>query len=175
MPAPSEYPEWASGGSAAITDPTLAEKQLGWTGGEEPPAEYFNWWMNLVYLWIVWLASQVTTPTLHTVGGAGEPAYQNSFSGSAGFSVSADGKTCRLWGDATVAALATPQPFQLPAGSRPASNRAMGTTISDGSSGSNVLPAVVAVHTDGSVVVSGGTIGNQTTVHLEGLTFRLDV
>lgn len=57
MPAPTELPEWASGGSAAITDPTLAEKQLGWTDGEEPPAEYFNWWMNLVFLWISYLST----------------------------------------------------------------------------------------------------------------------
>lgn len=57
---PSELPEWATG-AADIVDPLLAEKQAGWTEGYEPPSQWFNWWMNLVYTWCVWLDAFETT------------------------------------------------------------------------------------------------------------------
>lgn len=56
MSQPSEQPEWASGGSAVITDPSSGKKALGWAVSEKPPAQYFNWWMNLVYQWVQYLA-----------------------------------------------------------------------------------------------------------------------
>lgn len=52
---PSSVPEWATGGGAALLEPLLAEKQLGWVPGSRGPAQWFNWWMKLVYLWMVWL------------------------------------------------------------------------------------------------------------------------
>lgn len=48
-------PEWATGGSAAIVEPSAGVKAVGWQGGEEPPAEWFNWWQLLVYQWIALL------------------------------------------------------------------------------------------------------------------------
>lgn len=57
MPRPSEYPEWADGGSATIVEPSAAKKLLGWIV-EKPPFEFFNWWMNLVYLWVVFIDTQ---------------------------------------------------------------------------------------------------------------------
>lgn len=48
-------PEWATGGSAAIVEPSAGVKAVGWQGGEEPPAEWFNWWQLLVYRWIALL------------------------------------------------------------------------------------------------------------------------
>lgn len=51
IPVPSEVPEWASGGGALITDPSSGKKAAGWIPAEEPPAQYFNWWMNNVYQW----------------------------------------------------------------------------------------------------------------------------
>lgn len=56
MPAakPSTLPEWASGGSAEVTEPTLEKKQAGWIV-EKPSHDYFNWWQNLVYRWAAYL------------------------------------------------------------------------------------------------------------------------
>lgn len=52
---PNKLPEWATGGSADITEPLLSKKQLGWVGGatpDRPPAQFFNWWQNLSYQWM---------------------------------------------------------------------------------------------------------------------------
>lgn len=48
---PTKLPEWASSGSAAITEPSEAKKDLGWIA-EKPPHEYFNWLLNLIYQWV---------------------------------------------------------------------------------------------------------------------------
>src|SRR5260370_12333751 len=49
---PTELPEWASGGGAAIVDPLLTQKQTGWpAGGYQPPGEWFNWYQNNVFKW----------------------------------------------------------------------------------------------------------------------------
>lgn len=50
---PSSLPLWSTTGP--ITEPTTPEKQAGWTPGQKPPAQWLNWWQNLVYLWAVWL------------------------------------------------------------------------------------------------------------------------
>jgi len=48
--APSKLPEWASGGSADIVEPSEGKKDLGWIQ-EKPPLEWFNWIQNLTYQW----------------------------------------------------------------------------------------------------------------------------
>jgi hypothetical protein len=55
MSKPTVLPEWATSGSAAVVEPLIAEKQLGWVAATKPPAQWFNWWFKLVYQWIVWL------------------------------------------------------------------------------------------------------------------------
>jgi hypothetical protein len=50
MPKPTKLPEWASDVSAAIVEPAELKKDLGWVV-EKPPHQFFNWWMNLVFLW----------------------------------------------------------------------------------------------------------------------------
>lgn len=52
---PTEQPEWASGGSAVLVDPTTGKKQAGWVRKEKPAAELLNWWQNLVWKWTQWL------------------------------------------------------------------------------------------------------------------------
>lgn len=54
MARPTKYPEWADGGSALLTEPTSAKKLLGWLKSEKPLGQFFNWWMNLVFQWIVY-------------------------------------------------------------------------------------------------------------------------
>jgi hypothetical protein len=56
---PTTLPEWASGGSADITEPTLLKKQTGWVV-EAPPHNYFNWWQKLVWQWMVYLDAFLT-------------------------------------------------------------------------------------------------------------------
>jgi hypothetical protein len=65
---PSTLPEWASGGAAAVTEPLLAEKQLGWQVAERPPAQWWNWWMKLVWQWTIWLKE--FEDTAHSWGAA---------------------------------------------------------------------------------------------------------
>lgn len=56
MPKPVTLPIWATtAGPSDLTEPLLAEKQAGWPVGYEPPSQWFNWWMLLVYNWVVWL------------------------------------------------------------------------------------------------------------------------
>lgn len=55
MAKPSTLPRWATGGTAQVTEPTEAKKDLGWVPLEKPGAQYFNWAMKLVYDWLVYL------------------------------------------------------------------------------------------------------------------------
>jgi hypothetical protein len=54
MPKPTELPRWADVGGD-IVEPLEAKKDIGWVDGEQPPAEYFNWLLNLLYLWTFYL------------------------------------------------------------------------------------------------------------------------
>lgn len=53
---PSSLPRWATDGAAGIVEPSSGKKDLGFDPGERPPAQYFDWLFNLIYLWIYWLA-----------------------------------------------------------------------------------------------------------------------
>lgn len=57
---PTKQPEWASGGGAAITEPSSGKKSLGWVA-EKPPHQFFNWLQNIVYKWTLWLERAQTT------------------------------------------------------------------------------------------------------------------
>lgn len=53
MAKPTLKPIWATGGGAAIVEPSGPKKALGWVV-EKPPHEFFNWLLNLIYQWIEW-------------------------------------------------------------------------------------------------------------------------
>lgn len=56
MAKPSTLPRWANlANPADIVDPPSGKKDTGWLTAEKPPHSYFNWFMNLVYLWAVYL------------------------------------------------------------------------------------------------------------------------
>lgn len=57
MPAPSSLPEWGTGGSASIEEPTTTKKQLGWVELEKPPAAIFNWLGKVTYDWLLWITT----------------------------------------------------------------------------------------------------------------------
>lgn len=82
MSKPTNLAVWATGGGAQIDEPTLLEKQTGWIPAGQPPAEWFNWWMNAVYLWVVWL--DAFESTIHTWSAvqtfSSAPVFSNGFS-----------------------------------------------------------------------------------------------
>ncbi len=47
---------YLSASTALVTQPAEGQKDVGWIVGQKPPAQYFNWWMFNVYLWLRWLA-----------------------------------------------------------------------------------------------------------------------
>ena len=60
---PAELPRWAETvgnvPTSNIIDPPSNKKDVGWANVEEPPAPFLNWWMNLVYLWVVYVQAFV--------------------------------------------------------------------------------------------------------------------
>jgi hypothetical protein len=79
---PSTTPRFAetAGGAPAtnIATPSSGQQDTGWTVGQAPPSSYFNWWMRLVYDWILYLKDAVFTATpssgLAGVSGTGDGA-----------------------------------------------------------------------------------------------------
>ncbi len=57
MPRPTEHPDWATAPSdpTDIVRPPLGRINDGWNPAEKPPAQFWNWWQNLVGQWIRWL------------------------------------------------------------------------------------------------------------------------
>ena len=55
MPRPTTLPRWADGGSANIVEPPSGKKDVGFTAGERPPAEYFDWLFNTTYEYIAYV------------------------------------------------------------------------------------------------------------------------
>jgi hypothetical protein len=58
MPAPTNHPDWATDATNNV-EPPSGKVAVGWVAGEEPPASWFNWWQNLVGLWIRWFDTNV--------------------------------------------------------------------------------------------------------------------
>lgn len=48
---------WATvtAGGAEVVEPDNTHKDNGWVSAEEPPHTFFNYWMNVVYLWVAYL------------------------------------------------------------------------------------------------------------------------
>lgn len=78
MALPSDLPEWASGGSAVVINPTTAKKAAGWVNSEKPPAGFLNWLAYTTYLWLVQLKAlflgTVTVKSLQADGTGGGAA-----------------------------------------------------------------------------------------------------
>jgi hypothetical protein len=77
----ANYPAGAEpwSGTATKTEPSSGKQDEGWEPGEHPPAQYFNWWQNLVYLWIAWFEEyNTTTKTLHISASQALPSDSTS-------------------------------------------------------------------------------------------------
>jgi hypothetical protein len=55
MAKPTTLPRWATGGTASVTEPNEAKKDLGHQVAERPPAQYFNWLFKTIYSWLLYL------------------------------------------------------------------------------------------------------------------------
>jgi hypothetical protein len=53
MPKPTNLASW--GISSTIVEPTTPQKDAGWSVGQKPPAQWMNWWMNIIYTWVLYL------------------------------------------------------------------------------------------------------------------------
>lgn len=51
---PGTLPRWADI-SLNFVEPSSGKKDQGWVGGEQPPAQYLNWLINLIYQWTQYL------------------------------------------------------------------------------------------------------------------------
>lgn len=60
---PSEYLTW-NPSLSNVLEPPSGLKSTGWTPGEEPPAQYTNWQINLIDQWIQWLDQQTSSNTV---------------------------------------------------------------------------------------------------------------
>lgn len=47
-------------GEATKVEPSAGQQAEGWEPEQFPPAEYMNWWQNLVYTWILWVTTFFT-------------------------------------------------------------------------------------------------------------------
>lgn len=55
MSRPTDDLHWADDGAADVVEPNAGKKDVGWVSDEEPPAQYFNWFMREVAKWIEYL------------------------------------------------------------------------------------------------------------------------
>lgn len=87
MSRPTKLPLWATVSGAAIAEPPDSLKNTGWVPFQVPPAEYFNYEMNLVGQWLSYfsgsyadLLSPAVSATLNAVTGRFVlPAGSSSF------------------------------------------------------------------------------------------------
>jgi len=57
MTIPLKLPTWATDtGNSDIVEPADALKIVGWAADDRPPAGWLNWWQNMVYQWVAWIA-----------------------------------------------------------------------------------------------------------------------
>lgn len=60
MPKPADYPDWANtpDDPGDLVKPPASRLARGWKPAEVPPAQYWNWWKNLVGRWFRWLEEE---------------------------------------------------------------------------------------------------------------------
>lgn len=76
MAKPTKLPEWATNGTTIfdpfsgqgnVVEPPTSKKIRGWDYREKAPRNWLNWWMNLVYVWLLWLSDLITSDNGSTV------------------------------------------------------------------------------------------------------------
>lgn len=103
MSKPSELPVWATDANyvapskpwdatPTIVEPSAGKKAQGFYPDERPTAQYLQWWMNLVYLWIVYVDAGIWDGDLFVDGNLTIAAGKKLIpDGGAGQQISVDG------------------------------------------------------------------------------------
>jgi hypothetical protein len=60
---PTDDTTWATGGTADVVEPLLAQKQDGWDVSDRPPAQWFNFWQRSVHRWVDFFREKLVAPT----------------------------------------------------------------------------------------------------------------
>lgn len=72
MPLPTDMPEWCTdpdnNPTADIVAPSAGIRAEGWNAGDKVPAQFLNWWQNLVGQWLVALRALITMNWLEHSG-----------------------------------------------------------------------------------------------------------
>ncbi len=84
MAQPASLPRWATIG-AVITVPPSGQLDTGWVVNQAPPAGYFNWYMNLVYQWTVY----VQNLTAEVLTWTGQQTFSDTIIGNKGITLTA--------------------------------------------------------------------------------------
>lgn len=61
---PAKLPRWSEttgGVQSNVVEPSEGKKDVGFTPAERPAAQFFDWLLNLIYLWLKWLDVTVGT------------------------------------------------------------------------------------------------------------------
>lgn len=194
MSKPTNLAEWGDT-STNITEPSNGFKAAGWAAGATVLSAVFNWWMNVIYTWIIWLNAFESTahtwtalqtfssgvalpaPTIHKVGAGGEPAFATfmSSTGAPGDSLCffldnnnvlhIDG-----WLDITNSTSNQPRVFTLPVGFRPVAGS--GTHYRHVTKFADFTSKYASVDENGNVFVSG-PVGTWSAGYVFNLTVAL--
>src|SRR4051812_1478405 len=91
---PVSLPRWGEDVAGVVgpneAEPLETKKDAGWVPGEEPPAEYFNWYKRLVYKWVAYLKDGIFAADAGSgaaavnATGDGTGAGVNAFGGATG-------------------------------------------------------------------------------------------
>lgn len=80
---PADFPIWATTPELGkLAAPTVPKQEKGWID-EKPPLQWFNWWMNLVYLWISYFDNRMDSALSQFDAVVGSGAYATHASLSA--------------------------------------------------------------------------------------------
>lgn len=91
MPSkPSSAPRWLNdtteGYATTYAEPTEGKKTAGWATAAKQQAQFMNWFMRRVYLWLAWIDSLITSEgivkhgerTIHLPGTAGKGLHEET-------------------------------------------------------------------------------------------------
>lgn len=180
MAKPTDLPNWATDNINNV-EPSAGKQADGWANGEDADSSWFNWWMNLVYMWIAWLDglfdanSSLTLPSNSFVKVQGTGSYKHgtktiTLSPNSGIQRQAAGLAYSAF-NAKVSGVNLEWciPIPLPAGKRITAIRAK---VKDHATGPQRITVALIRATNGaseSVVASANTTGTAGTLQTVAL------
>lgn len=84
MAKPTVLPRWANVGGSVVT-PSSGKMDIGWLGGEKPPAQYLNWLGLNTYTWLAWVDTLINSSDQWTKGVVADANLHVQVSGTGQF------------------------------------------------------------------------------------------